>query len=120
MKYIITILTSVIFLHSCGPSAQEKANMDKINKSFKVYIKNNDTKKNFVTNLKKVEVISYAEIPIENGENLDEKYEAKVYMYGTTSYMSSSKIYNLSDTVTCYFDDKFRMLRLVNPNQEND
>ena len=84
-------------------------------KSFKLYIRDNDLKKDLVTNLKRVEVLSYVENPVEVREAPEEKYEAKVYMYGTTSYMNSARIYNIKDTLTCYFDEKLIMLRLVNP-----
>lgn len=91
--------------------------MIKMDKSFKIYIRDNDVRKDLVTNLKRVEVLSYVETTDETRENPDEKYEAQVFMYGTTALMGSSRIYNMKDTVTCYFDKDFRMLRLVNPNE---
>lgn len=116
MRYIIITLLSSLMLFSCNQNAREQTNMIKMNKSFKTYIRDNDIRKDLVTDLKRVEVLSYVENPEEKREHPDEKYEAQVYMYGTTSFMNSSRIYNMKDTVTCYFDENFRMLRLVNPN----
>ena len=109
----------MLFTFSCAneDTGQRKV-LNKMNESFKVYIRDNDLRKDLVTKLKKVEAISYKELEESEREHKDEFYEAKVHMQGTTSYMRSTKIYNLNDTVTCYFDENLKMLRLVNPNNE--
>lgn len=88
----------------------------KLARSFKTYIKSNDEKKELITDLKEVEVISYSEI--SNQENAEEKYEAQIFMRGTTSYSKGSRIYNLNDTVSCFFDESLTMLRLQHTTNE--
>ena len=116
MKYIKISLLLLIITFACTNTAREKQIKSDMNKAFKVYIQNNDLRKDLVTKLTLVETISYKELGEERQENSEEVYEAKILMRGTTSQMYSAKIYNLNDTVTCYFDENLKMLRLVNPN----
>lgn len=118
MKLIKYLFLLYLFLAiSCvDKDAPERRILNKMNESFKVYIRDNDLRKDLITKLTNVKALSYKELGEEDRENKDEVYEAKIYMQGTTSYMLSAKIYNLNDTVICYFNKDLKMLRLVNSN----
>lgn len=113
MRIFLTTIILLFTIISCSPEGEMHA---KLTRSFKTYIKNNDEKKELITDLKEVEVISYSEI--SNQENDKEKYEARIFMRGTTSYSKGSRIYNLNDTVSCYFDESLTMLRLEHETEE--
>lgn len=119
MKYIKVLLVfALVILFSCSnEKAKEKQVLVKMEQSFKIYIRDNDLRKDLVTKLEKVEALSFVELADSLRDNPEEIYEAKIHMMGTTSFMYSAKIYNMNDTVTCYFDNDMKMLRLVNPNQ---
>lgn len=114
MRILLTVLFFSLTVFSCTQS-KDKAIRNKMDLSFHKYIKDNDIRKDLVTKLKLVKVISYKELPLENSEAENEKYEAMIYMRGTSGYSYSAKIYNIDDTVACYFDKDLNMLRLVNP-----
>lgn len=113
MRILSTIIILLFTAISCSPEGEMKANLTR---SFKTYIKNNDEKKELITDLKEVEVISYSEIASK--ENAEEKYEARIFMRGTTSYSKGSRVYNLNDTVSCFFDESLTMLRLQHATDE--
>lgn len=118
MKKILTLgLILLAFLSCTNEEVKKNEIMRKMDASFKIYIRDNDLRKNFITKLKKVKTISYKELTDEDAkQSPEELYEAKVLMVGTTALMNSARVYNLNDTVTCYFNEDLKMLRLVNPN----
>lgn len=114
MRILFTVLFLSLTVLSCTQS-EDKAVKKAMDASFHKYIKDNDIRKDLVTKLRFVSVLSYKELSGDPENPEGEKYEATVYMQGTSGYSYSAKIYNIDDTVTCYFDKDLNMLRLVKP-----
>lgn len=115
MRKILTSLLILFLALSCSPEGETKA---KFNRGFRTYIQNNDVEKGLKTSLRDVEIISYTEVDEANRKSAEEKYEVQIYMSGKTAYSQGARVYNLDDTVACYFDESFKMLRLQHSTED--
>lgn len=111
MKYLIllAVTLSLIVLSACDNRDKTKIEMDK---SFREYIENRET--NFRTQIQHIETVSYEKIEDLDRQNPLEVYRARVYFVAATSQNGSMKVYNINDTVTSYFDQNLKMVRLIN------
>ena len=117
MKHIIllTIALLVLTLSACDSRDKTKIALDK---SFREYIENNDKEKNYRTRIQHVEIVSYTKTEGMEQQDVSEAYRARVYFVATTSYEGSVKVYNINDTVTSYFDENLKMVRMINPDAQ--
>lgn len=105
----ITLLLALV-LAACGDRKQERMLSD-MGKAIRHHIMINDVDNNLVTNIKYVTPISYEELSEGNKQDAKDAYSCRVYLVATSSYMNSSRIYNIDDTLTCYFDKDIKFLR---------
>lgn len=109
MKKYVFLLSMICFVMSCTTPQQD---LDKMGEAVKSHFKYRDADNGTITKLQVVEPISYEEIPADKRENGDEAYLFKVYVRGTSRYAESSLIYNIDDTLKCYFNNKKVFLRM--------
>lgn len=116
MKKYIFLLLITVGLFSCSLSTQY--NLDKMGESAKQHIKYRDIDNNTVTKIEYLEPVSYEKIPKDKRESPDEAYLCKIYIQGTWAYANSYRIFNINDTINCYFDSNFKVLKM-DENKEN-
>jgi predicted RNA-binding protein len=85
----------------------------------KQHIKYRDIDNNTITKIEYLQPVSYEKIPEDKRSDPKEEYVCKIYMQGTWAYVDSYRIYNINDTINCYFDKDLKVLRMgdksVNP-----
>ena len=113
-KYTFVLLVSLI-LFSCkkenttsGASQKELDNMERI---VRLHIINNDIEKNLKTDIEYLRPISLDSIPTDKRIDENDVYVGRVYLVGKSSYLGSSRIYNMKDTMICYFNKDMKFLR---------
>jgi hypothetical protein len=107
-KYIfsIIILYGMLSLTSC------QSDLDKMGEAVKSHFKYRDADNGTITKIEEVNALSDDKIPEDKRENPDEVYLCKVYVRGTWSYANSFRIYNINDTIDCFFSKNKTLLRL--------
>ncbi|MDU1892297.1 MAG: hypothetical protein E6767_16555 [Dysgonomonas sp.] len=107
-KFMFLLLTSVFFT-SCTSYQQD---LDKMGQAVKSHFKYRDADNGTITKITYLEPLSYETIPEDKRKKEDEAYLFKAYVKGTWKYPESSLIYNIDDTVKCYFSSKKVFLRM--------
>ena len=107
--FFATILLILLFV-ACENNKQQRMLSD-MGKAIRHHIMINDVDNNLVTKIKYVTPISYQELTDRDKPEAKDAYSCKVYLVATSSYMNSSRIYNIDDTLTCYFDKDIKFLR---------
>lgn len=110
MKRSLFILLILSCMFSCGKVSHD-ANLEKMGRAVKKYIKSNDAEKNLRTAVELLEPLSYEEIPEDKRIEKEDAYVCKVHLIAKSAYEGSARIYNINDTMTCYFNDKIQFLR---------
>lgn len=110
MKKILFIIASLFILGACGDKRQELM-MNNMTKAIKHHIMINDVDKNLETKIKYITPLSYEVLSEDNKIEADDAFRCKVHLVATSSYMNSSRIYNIDDTLTCFFDKDIKFLR---------
>ncbi len=107
-KYIfyLFILFSIISLASC------QSDLDNMGQAVKSHFKYRDADNGTITKLEEVKALSYDKIPEGQRANADEVYLCKVYVRGTWRYAESYRIYNIDDTLDCFFSKSKTFVRL--------
>lgn len=109
-KYVLIIVIIVCALYSCGPSNQD--NLLKMREAVKEHVKKKDLDNNTSTDIEYLKAISYKEIPQDKRIQANDAYLCKMYLKGKWSYLEGSRVYNIDDTLSCYFDKDLLLLRV--------
>ncbi len=107
-KYIILALTIFSFF-SCSSYQND---LEKMGEAVRSHIKYRDIDNGTITKIEVLESLSYKEIPEQQRIKPDEVYLCKVYVRGTWTYQDSYRVYNLDDTLKCYFAKNKTFLRI--------
>ena len=107
-KIVFSGLVIVLFI-SCG--MKKDYNLQQMGKSIERHFKYNDEKQNTITTLELVQPISYDKLDEDQKEQPEDTYLAKFYVRGKWTRAESSLVYNMNDTISCYFDKDYKYLR---------
>lgn len=109
------LLFSVIFfLSSCSLSYEY--NLNQMSKGLERHFQYNDQEKNIITNIDFIKPLSYIKLGNDDRVMQDDVYLARFYVKGKWMNDGSSLVYNINDTIACYFDKNMRYLRMK-PNE---
>lgn len=97
-------------LLACGKISKD-TNPEKMERAVKRYIKNNDAEKGLRTYIERIETISYEQIPEDKKMESEDVYICQMLLVAKSAYEGSGRVYNINDTMTCYFDKEIRFLR---------
>lgn len=86
--------------------------LEKMGASVKQHFKYKDVDEGTVTNISYIKALSYDEIPEGERKSPEEVYLCKVYVRGTWSYYNSHRIFNIDDTLDCYFNKSKAFIRI--------
>lgn len=111
-KILLTILLTLAFV-SC--TNRYDYNLIEMKKAFERRVFNKDIENNTQTTIQYLKALSYEEIPLAQRKDSSEMYLAKIYLKSRWVYLNSSRIYNVDDTLDCYFDKDLNLLRAVDP-----
>lgn len=111
MKRSVFYILFVIALFSCSNSQYDLDNMEA---AVKQHIRNNDADNGTVTKISYLKALSYEKIPDAKRSNPDEAYKCRVFIRGTWSYQDSNRIFNVDDTINCYFNNKKVFFKMDN------
>lgn len=109
--YFILFVFSFYYLSSCSTYDY---NLEMMGKAVQDHLRYRDADKGTITKITYLKALSYDEIPEDKREKEDEVYLCKVYMQGTWSYYNSYRIFNINDTIDCFFSKNMTFLRLGN------
>lgn len=115
-KIIYIVVLSCISLCACDDKRQELM-LNDMAKEIRHHITINDADKNLRTKIKYLTPLSYEELAEEDRQEANDAYRCKVHLVGTSSYQNSSRIYNMNDTLTCFFDKDIKFLRWDKKNE---
>lgn len=110
MKKYTLLLLIVFGLSSCDINYQ--SNLNKMGDAVRQHIRYRDADNGTITKIENFQPVSYEKIPEDKRQKPDEVYLFKVYIQGTWAYDNSYRIFNINDTVNCYFDGDRRILRM--------
>lgn len=87
-------------------------NLKQMGQALNEHFKQKDLDNSTVTNITLLKPISYEKIAENKRLQPDEMYLTKIYVKGTWSYMDSNRIYNMDDTLSCFFNEDLSLLRV--------
>lgn len=111
MKKSIFYILLVIGIFSCSNSQYD---LDKMGAAVKQHIRNNDADNGTITKIDNIKAISYEKIPEADRVHSDDVYRCRVFIQGRWSYLNSNRIFNMNDTINCYFNGKKVFSRMDN------
>ncbi|MDR1090413.1 MAG: hypothetical protein LBL79_04990 [Prevotella sp.] len=111
MKKSIFYILLIIGLFSCSNSQYD---LDKMGAAVKQHIRNSDIDNGTITKINNIKAISYEKIPESSRKNPDEVYLCRVFIQGKWSYQNSNRIFNMNDTINCYFNSKKVFFKMDN------
>ncbi|MBK5720524.1 hypothetical protein JGH11_06535 [Dysgonomonas sp. Marseille-P4677] len=114
MKKYIFLIVIGLGLISCSSYQYD---LDKMGEAVKSHLKYRDAENSTITKIEYIEPISYEKTADNERSNPDEVYLFKVYVKGTWAYQDSYRIFNISDTLKCYFGKNKTFLRMDENNQ---
>lgn len=106
-KYFSLML--IVLCFSCGTSNYD---LERMGEAVKAHMRYRDAEKGTITKITYLKALSYEKIAEDKREKPDEVYLCKVLMRGTWSYDGSYRVFNINDTVDCYFNKNKTFLRL--------
>ncbi|WP_108822431.1 hypothetical protein [Dysgonomonas sp. Marseille-P4361] len=109
-SFLLVFMASVL-LESCTFYGND---LEKMGASVKQHFKYKDVEEGTVTNISYIKALSYDEIPEDEREEENEIYLCKVYVRGTWAYYNSQRIFNIDDTLDCYFNKSKTFIRIGN------
>lgn len=109
-KYLYFI--SVIFCLCCFSCSTYSYDLDQMGAAVKQHMKYRDTENGTTTKIEYLKAVSYEKIPEDKREQPEDVYLCKVYIKGTWSYYDSYRVFNINDTIDCYFSGKKTLLRM--------
>lgn len=100
----------ILFLAFVSCKEERLNNMgEAVERQFMYKDQENKTK----TVIERCVAISYDEIDENKREQTEDYYLTKVYVRGRWSYLEGSRVYNIDDTLNCYFDKDTKFLRFA-------
>lgn len=103
------IIALSMFYFSCNSYNNDLERMgESVRQSFRYSDADNGT----VTKIEYLKAISYEKIPEEQRPEPDDVYLCRVYVKGTWSYYNSHRIFNIDDTLDCYFNKSKTFIRI--------
>lgn len=111
MKKSIFYILLIIGLFSCSNSQYD---LDKMQAAVKQHIRNYDVDNGTITKIDYLKAISYEKTSEESREHPDDVYRCRVFIQGHWSYQNSYRIFNMNDTINCYFNSKKVFSRMDN------
>lgn len=116
MKKFIVLLF-VVFV-AAGCSQEYESNLKSMRNAFSRYITTKDIDNKTQTKVDYVEAISYTEIPPQERLDSADYYLCKIHLKSTWSYIDgSTRIFNVDDTLDCYFDKNINVIRVKDLNK---
>ncbi len=109
MKKVLIVLILGLMFASCNTRQYD---LDKMGDALKSHLRYRDADKGTITKVDYLEPISYEKIAEDQRREPDEVYLFKAYIRGTWSYADSYRIFNLDDTIKCYFSKDKTFLRM--------
>lgn len=88
-------------------------NLKQMGKAVERHFMYNDLNNNISTAIDFVHPISYIELDSNQKETPEDFYLGEFYVKGKWSYLGSSLVYNMDDTISCYFDKNMKYLRTM-------
>lgn len=110
MKKILLISFTTFLFGACG--IKYNSDLEKMGKSLESHFKYNDQKQNTVTTLELLQPLSYEKLEDNQKEKPEDTYLTRFYVRGKWNTIGSSLIYNMNDTISCYFDKDLKYLRM--------
>lgn len=86
--------------------------MEKMGNALKRHLKSLDAENGTITKIEYIEPISSEKIPEDMRRQPNEAYLFTAYVKGTWAYGDSYRIYNMDDTLKCYFSKDKAFLRM--------
>ncbi|MBB4035889.1 putative SAM-dependent methyltransferase [Dysgonomonas hofstadii] len=109
-QYVILFaLAAGCILYGCNSYNYD---LEKMGEAVQSHLKYKDIDNGTKTTINYLKAISYEEIPEPDRKQPDEYYLCKVYVKGTWAYDNSYRIFNLDDTLNCYFSKSKTFLRM--------
>lgn len=109
MKKILVVLIVGLISVSCSTRQYD---LDKMGEALKSHLRYRDADNGTITKIDYLEPISYEKIAEDQRSEPDEVYLFKAYIRGTWSYADSYRVFNLDDTIKCYFSKNKTFLRM--------
>ncbi|NDV78547.1 hypothetical protein [Dysgonomonas sp. 511] len=106
MRRLLLLLASPLLFVACN---QDLENMGEAVRS---HFRYRDADKNTITKISYLKAISCNKIPENEQKNSNEEYLCKVYVKGTWQYNGSYRIFNIDDTLDCFFNKNKAFLRI--------
>jgi len=111
-KYFLLIAAGIcIFTFSCSSYDYD---LQRMGEAIQSHIKYRDIDNSTKTTINYLKAISYEEIPEAERKQPDEYYLCKVYIKGTWAYDNSYRVFNIDDTLNCYFSKSKTFVRMDN------
>lgn len=115
-KYILIMVVAVSVLSGC---TTKEYDLEKMGDAVRSHIRYRDADNGTITKIEVLDPVSYDKIPEDKRESPDEVYLCKVYIKGTWTYAGSYRVYNMDDTLRCYFSKSKTFLRMAGQKAEN-
>ncbi|MDR2955712.1 MAG: hypothetical protein LBV43_11585 [Prevotella sp.] len=113
MRKFCFLIITVLFIG--GISCTSKSyDLERMGEQVKQHLRYRDTENETITKITYIKALSYEKIPESERANSEEEYLCKVYMRGTWSYYNSYRIFNIDDTIDCYFNKNKAFIRMGN------
>jgi len=109
MKKSLFIVIAFILFTGCDGAY--KHNLQQMGKAVERHFMYNDLNNNISTTLDWVHPISYIELQDNKKDKPEDFYLGEFHVKGKWSYIGSSLVYNMNDTISCYFDKDMKYLR---------
>ncbi len=108
-KLIFFCLVLVVSFAGCD--GLYKYNLKQMGKAVERHFMYSDIENNISTKLESVRPIAYEELTDDRKETPDDAYLGQFHIKGSWFYIGSSLIYNMDDTISCYFNKDLKYLR---------
>lgn len=109
MKKIALIIVVSLFSFSCK---NNNYNLEVMGKAVERHFKYNDEENEIHTVIETLKPISYSAIDKTMREQPNDAYLCKVYVKARWSYLEGSRVFNINDTLDCYFDQDLKFNRI--------
>lgn len=91
--------------------------LKKMGEAVKSHFRYRDMENGTKTTIEYLKALSYEKLPEEKRENPDDYYLCKVHIKGTWAYDNSFRIFNMNDTLNCYFSKSKTFVRMGDKKQ---
>lgn len=109
-RYILfPIIAIFFFMQACSSYDYD---LVKMGEAVQSHMRYRDADNGTKTTINYLKALSYEKIPEEKREKPDEYYLCKVHIQGTWVYDNSYRIFNMDDTLNCYFSKRKAFLRI--------